>query len=89
MVLETCSKVDFTRVMSFAKETSRLLVVRTCDPKKALHFQKFIFNGAEGFAMQNQKISFVQFHLPSVMIKRRELTSAGDVFQFVGQKENR
>jgi hypothetical protein len=87
MVLETCSKVDFTRVMDFSKETSRLLVIRTCDPQKPLNFQKFIFTGAEGFALQNKKISFVQFHLPSVMIKRQELTTAGDVFRFVGQRK--
>lgn len=87
MILETCKRVDFSRILNFGGETSKLLVVRACDPAKKLSFQGFVKNGAEGFALQNQKVSFVQFHLPSVIMKKKELIDAGDVFRFVGQRK--
>lgn len=87
MVLETCRKVEFSKVISFSEQTSKLLVVRNCDLNKANNFQNFIDQGAEGFAIQNQNTSFVQFHLPSLLLRKADLAQAGDVFRFVGQRK--
>lgn len=87
MVLETCGSVDFVRIFSFADVASRLLVVKNCDLKKPTSYSSFMTQGGEGFAIQNQTSLFVQFHLPSLLLRKKELLGAGDVFQFVGQRQ--
>lgn len=86
-IVEKCGGYNFSYVMDYAEITEKLLVVDRCDLQKQVQYEKFLSDGAEGFAIQNKGLSFVQFHLPSLLMKREELAQVANVFEFIQKRD--
>ncbi len=86
-IVEKCGGYNFSYVMDYADVTEKLLVVDRCDLKKQVQYEKFLAEGAEGFGIQNKGLSFVQFHLPSLLMKRTELEQVANVFEFIQKRD--
>ena len=68
-IVEKCGTFDFGFVMDYASSVDKLMIIDSCKKKSPQELQAYISEGAEGFARNNKGISFVQFHIPSLMIK--------------------
>lgn len=86
-VVEKCGGYNFSYVMDYAEKTEKLLVVDHCDAKKIIHYSQFLKEGAEGFAAQNKSVTFVQFHLPSLLMKQGELVEVANVLEFIQKRD--
>lgn len=86
-VVEKCGGYNFSYVMDYADVTEKLLVVDHCDSKREIQFSRFLSEGAEGFGAQNKGIAFVQFHLPSLLMKKTELEQVANVFEFIQKRD--
>lgn len=86
-VVEKCGGYNFSYVMDYADLTEKLLVVDHCDLKKPIVFGKYLKEGAEGFGTENKGVAFVQFHLPSLLMKKAELESVANVFDFIQKRD--
>lgn len=87
-ILEKCTSFDFKDTFELAERYQRVLVVGTCESDFKRKYGAFVKTGAEGFALQNPKTSFVQLHLPSLMIKKAELVDTRDVFNILTRRES-
>lgn len=86
-IVEKCGGYNFSYVIDYAEMTEKLLVVDHCDSKKVLRYDQYLTAGAEGFGIQNKGVAFVQFHLPSLLMKRDELASVADVASFIQKRD--
>ncbi|MBO9667673.1 MAG: hypothetical protein J7501_12770 [Bdellovibrio sp.] len=86
-IVEKCGGYSFSYVMDYAHMSEKLLVVDHCDLKKDLKFAEYLNSGAEGFAAENKGLAFVQFHLPSLLMKRDELASVINVMEFIQKRD--
>lgn len=85
-VVEKCGGFNFPYVMGFSDKTEQLLMVDHCDTKQSLKYHDYIKEGAEGFGHENQGVAFVQFHLPSLMMKKADLAQTSDVFELIQKR---
>ncbi|WP_413292456.1 hypothetical protein ACLSU7_13700 [Bdellovibrio sp. HCB185ZH] len=86
-IVEKCGGYSFSYVMDYSDSTEKLLVVEHCDPKVEIKYREYLKSGAEGFALENKGMSFVQFHLPSLLMKRDELASVLNVQDFIKKRD--
>ena len=86
-VVEKCGGYNFSYVMDYADLTEKLLVVDHCDQAQAISFKRYLADGAEGFGAENKGVAFVQFHLPSLLMKKAELASVANVFDFIQKRD--
>lgn len=86
-IVEKCGGYNFSYVMDYADETEKLLVVDHCDLNKEVHYGRYLKEGAEGFGAENKGTAFVQFHLPSLLMKRAELEQVSNVFEFIQKRD--
>lgn len=86
-VVEKCGGYNFSYVMDYADLTEKLLVIDHCDQNKKINFEQYLTDGAEGFGRENKGIAFVQFHLPSLLMKKAELQSVANVFDFIQKRD--
>lgn len=86
-IVEKCGGFDFNYVMAYSNFTEKLLIVENCKGKKELQYARFLKEGAEGFGAENKGIAFIQFHLPSLMMKRAELSQVSNVFDLIRRRE--
>lgn len=86
-VVEKCGGYNFSYVIDYAEKTEKLLVVDHCDAKKEILYGQFIRDGIQGFAAQNKNITFVQFHLPSLLMKKSDLAEVPNVLDFIKKRD--
>ena len=86
-IVEKCGNYDFDFVLSYASMTEKVLIVDHCAKDKDLSYSRLLTEGTEGFAAQNKGRAFVQFHLPSLVLKQSELQKAGNVFEFIRKRD--
>lgn len=86
-VVEKCGGYNFSYVMDYADTTEKLLVVDHCEKQKDLAYAGFLKDGAEGFGVENKGAAFVQFHLPSLLMRRTELSTVSNVFEFIQRRD--
>lgn len=87
VALEKCGGYDFSFVLGYADKTEKLLIINNCDHKVDFAFKKFLKEGAAGFGSENKGMAFVQFHMPSLLMKRQELEAVNDVFEFIQKRD--
>lgn len=80
-VFEKCTGMNFKETLSLAESFQRVLVVGNCRSEAPRSYEGFVKRGAEGFALQNPTLSFVQLHLPSLVIRKEEIAEAPDLFK--------
>lgn len=86
-VVEKCGGYNFSYVIDYAEKTEKLLVVDHCDAAKEVLYTQFLKDGAEGFAAQNKTTTFVQFHLPSLLMKKSDLADVSNVLEFIQKRD--
>lgn len=86
-IVEKCGGYNFSYVMDHADITEKLLVVDNCENKYQTQYSRFISEGAEGFGAENKGVAFVQFHLPSLLMKKSELEKVSNVFDFIQKRD--
>lgn len=86
-IVEKCGEFDFNFVLDFAPQTEKLFVATSCSKKATLRYQAFIKEGAEGFAVENRGIPFIQFHIPSLLMKRNQLAAVPNIYDLVRKRE--
>ena len=68
-IVEKCGPFDFAFVTNYASNADKLMIIDSCKKKSPQELQAYLVEGPAGFARNNKGISFVQFHMPSLMIK--------------------
>ncbi|MBV2168302.1 MAG: hypothetical protein KUL82_06305 [Bdellovibrio sp.] len=86
-VVEKCGGYNFSYVIDYADITEKLLVVDHCDRNREILYSRFLTEGAEGFGAQNKGIAFIQFHLPSLLMKKTDLEQVSNVFEFIQKRD--
>ncbi|MFN8943145.1 MAG: hypothetical protein ACK5WZ_00810 [Pseudobdellovibrionaceae bacterium] len=87
-IVEQCTSFSFSNVLEQAEEFQRVLMVGTCQPSKTRNYLGYIKEGAKGFARMNPDVSFVQVHVPSALMKKDELISVQNIFEFLKNRES-
>jgi hypothetical protein len=86
-IVEKCGEYNFNYVLEFAERTEKLLIADNCNAKQELKYQKMLSDGAEGFGLENPATPFVQFHLPSLLMRKEELAQVNNVFDFIQKRD--
>lgn len=86
-IIEKCGGYNFSFVMEFAESTEKLLIVDRCAAQKDVVYNDYLDKGTESFAQANKGVAFVQFHVPSLLMKKSELETAGSVFDFIQKRD--
>lgn len=87
-IIEQCTSFSFQNVLGFAEEFQRVLLVGTCQPNQTRNYTGFLREGAAGFARLNPQTSFVQIHVPSALVKKEELASVQNIFEFLQDRDS-
>jgi hypothetical protein len=79
--------MNMKETLNLAERFQRVLVVGNCSQELVRNYEGFVNRGAEGFALQNTSLSFVQLHLPSLVIRKDEIADAPDLFRALETSE--
>ncbi|MBX2988395.1 MAG: hypothetical protein KF802_10920 [Bdellovibrionaceae bacterium] len=74
---------DFDWVLSFEGLAQRLFVVDACGSGNPPDLNPWVKNGAEAFAAANKGVHFIQFHLPSLALRGKELKGRSAVLPVI------
>lgn len=86
MILEQCGDFTFEYIMDFERITKKLVVVDAC-VKKDRSYLSYLNEGIEGFARDNKDVDFIQFHLPSLSMKREKIARAEKVMELIQKRD--
>lgn len=81
-----CGPFDLDWVFGFEGSAQKLLVINSCHPSE-VDLKAWIRGGVEGFATSHPHISFVQFHLPSLQLRRPFLDVRQDLSRLMQQRD--
>lgn len=87
-IVEQCTSISFQNILNYAEDFQRVLIVGTCQTSELRNYAGFVREGATGFARMNPKISFVQVHLPSALLRKEELSSVQNIFELLKKRES-
>ncbi len=86
-VVETCGQFNFDFVLRYAGLTDKLMAIESCRGVKPEKIESYFQEGAEGFARNNRKLSFVQFHVPSLILKSDVIPRSQDVISLIQDRD--
>lgn len=81
-----CGAYDFNFVWKFALITEKLMILNACKDQK-IELSGYLKEGAEAFGEQNKNIPFIQFHIPSLLMRKDQLSHVGNVYELVSRRE--
>jgi hypothetical protein len=85
-VYTKCGTYNFGMIWHFANVTDKLLVLNTCK-EKIINLSAYMKEGLEGFGAQNKDIPFIQFHIPSLLMRKDQLAEVSNVPELVSRRE--
>ena len=86
-IVEKCGPFDFSYVLNYSATVDKLLIIDSCKKNSPQALQAYLEEGPEGFARNNKGISFVQFHIPSLMIKSDSIPPQTNVVALMKSKD--
>lgn len=86
IVYNKCGSYDFNFVWQFAVATEKLMILNACKDQN-INLAGYLKNGAEAFGAQNKNIPFIQFHIPSLLMRKDQLSHVDDVYELVSRRE--
>lgn len=86
MIVSRCGGFDFNYILGFSSMTEKLLVVNKCGALTGLNFGEFFEGGVAGFARKNKNVAFIQFHLPSLNLRKDQLASVQNVYELIERR---
>lgn len=72
VIVEHCGNFTVKQVSAYESIAEKLLIIDNC-LHQSVDYSYLLTQGVEEFAAKNQGITFVQFHLPSLMMKKINL----------------
>jgi|GEM_PF-6032206 len=72
-----------TPITQYLNNTESLILIHNENRTKKINFQPLFAFGIRDFLFQNKQIDFVQVHLPSYMLKYKDLSKIESFFEFV------
>lgn len=88
LVIEHCGRLDFDFIYSFENFADKLLIIENCNEKSLIDYSAFTKEGTAGFARANKKLSFIQFHLPSLSLRKDLLQGQIDIFNLIANRDS-
>lgn len=85
-VFSKCGTYDFNFVWQFANTTEKLMILNVCKDQK-INLAGYIKDGPEAFGAQNEGVPFIQFHVPSLLMRKDKLSQVDNVFELVSRRE--
>lgn len=82
-----CTSLKEIKVDSFFNQTEKLMLIKGCDQNRDYHFAKLFESGIKEFIRKNEKLKFVQFHIPSLEMKQKELAHVSNFFELVENRD--
>ncbi len=82
-----CTNLKEIKIEQFFNQTEKLMMIKGCDQSLNYHFEKLFDLGIKEFLQQNQKLKFVQFHIPSLEMKQKELAHVNNFFELVENRD--
>ncbi len=82
-----CSSLKEIKIEQFFNQTEKLMLVKGCDQTQDYKFSKLFESGLKEFIRQNDKLKFVQFHIPSLEMKQKELAHVNNFFELVENRD--
>jgi hypothetical protein len=85
-VYSKCGNYDFNLIWPFINVTDKLMILNVCEDKK-INLAGYIKEGPEGFGSQNKGVSFIQFHIPSLLMRKDQLSHVDNIYDLVTRRE--
>lgn len=82
LVVEKCSDTSFAEIFAYSEMAEKLLLVENCQNNQ-MNWQSYVHDGAQGFAQTHKGISFIQLHLPSLLMKKNDLPAGHRIRDFL------
>jgi hypothetical protein len=86
IVFSKCGNYDFNFVWQFSLATEKLMILNVCKDKK-INLAGYLKEGPEAFGEQNKDISFIQFHIPSLLMRKDQLSHVDSIYELVSRRE--
>ena len=87
VVAERCGSFDFESLFEYSKVTEKIIVTDSCSKNRVYDIGAYFKGSVESFASANEKVSFVQFHLPSLMLKANKIPRSMDVIHMIQDRD--
>jgi hypothetical protein len=85
-IYSKCGTYNFGLIWQFANVTDKLLVLNICK-EKTINLTDYMKDGLEGFGAQNKDIPFIQFHIPSLLMRKDQLAEVSNVPDLLVRRE--
>lgn len=85
-IYNKCGNYKFDLIWHFTDVTDKLLVLNNCKDKM-ITLTDYMREGLEGFGAQNRDISFIQFHIPSLLMRKDQLADVANVPDLLNRRE--
>ncbi len=82
-----CMNLKEIKIEQFFDQTEKLMLIKGCDQTPDYKFSKLFESGIKEFIRQNDKLKFVQFHIPSLEMKQKELAHVNNFFELVENRD--
>lgn len=86
MIARQCGDFDFNYVLAFGARAQKVVVIDDC-ASKSLSLGSLLRGDMETFARANKDVSFVQFHLPSLLLRKDAIDLATDVRKLIRHRD--
>ena len=83
VVFFACPTLKEFEVKNYFRSSEKLLLIKGCEQNTDYNFAAITKNSLNDFLHSNSKISFLQFHLPSLESKQKELEHIKNFFELV------
>ncbi|MCX7977844.1 MAG: hypothetical protein N2578_02450, partial [Bdellovibrionaceae bacterium] len=87
VLVEKCGDFDLSWVLGYEGRAARVLVFDGCSGRRQPDLTAFVFGGTEAFARENPDLPFIQFHIPSLGLKKEELPLEKPIFESLRARE--
>lgn len=86
VVYSKCGSYDFNFVWQFATNTEKLMILNVCKDQR-FQLVGYLKEGPESFGEQNKDIPFIQFHIPSLLMRKDQLSQVDSVYDLVSRRQ--
>ncbi|MGZ6448534.1 MAG: hypothetical protein ACXWRA_10900 [Pseudobdellovibrionaceae bacterium] len=86
VIYSKCGAYDFNFVWKFSLITEKLMILNVCKDQK-LNLMGYLKEGPEAFGEQNKNIPFIQFHIPSLLMRKDQLSHVENIYDLVSRRE--
>jgi hypothetical protein len=83
----SCENFEELKMERFFNQTEKLMMIKGCDQSVNYQFDKLFDFGIKQFIHDNNKLKFVQFHIPSLEMKQNELSHVNNFFDLVENRD--